>query len=53
MLECFKLCPIMLLVCPYYAHTASRSINKNCAPQVAHTDKISCCMIHPLECGAT
>ena len=24
-----------------------------CAPQVAHTDKISCCMIHPLECSAT
>ena len=23
MLECFKLCPIMLLVCPYHAHAAS------------------------------
>ena len=41
MLECFKVCPIMLLVCPYYAHAASDQIIENCTPKDAYTNKIS------------
>ena len=40
-LECFKVCPIMLLVCPYYAHAASDQIIENYTPKDAYTNKIS------------
>ena len=50
MLECLKLCPIMLLLSPYYAQL----INKlKMRPQDAYTNKISVLIPWPpLECSA-
>ena len=40
MLECFKLCPIMLLLCPYYAHAEVDQLVKT-APQDTRINKSS------------